>query len=67
MINPKLLRNNLDETAANLARRGFNLDTNAMHGLESSRKQKQIEVEVLRARHKTLSKRIGTVIGKTEK
>jgi seryl-tRNA synthetase len=38
MIDPKLLRANLDEVAHQLARRGYRLDTQVLAALEEKRK-----------------------------
>ncbi|MGD2167545.1 MAG: serine--tRNA ligase [Gammaproteobacteria bacterium] len=59
MLDPKLLRNDLDAVARNLARRGFVLDTNAFETLEASRKRAQIELETLRRERNERSKHIG--------
>ncbi|NVK87375.1 MAG: serine--tRNA ligase [Gammaproteobacteria bacterium] len=66
MIDPKLLRNNLDEVAANLARRGFALDKEAIERLESQRKDIQVKTEELQNQSKTLSKQIGQLKAKGE-
>ena len=48
MLDPKLLRNELDAVAANLARRGFVLDRDRFSSLEADRKRLQTDVESLR-------------------
>ena len=59
MLDPKLLRNELDETAAQLARRGFALDTERFRLLEAERKETQTETQFLQAERNARSKAIG--------
>ncbi len=59
MLDPKLLRNDLDGVARNLTRRGFILDREHYLELESSRKELQVEVEALRQERNDHSKAIG--------
>ncbi len=59
MLNPKLLRQDLDALAAKLARRGYTLDTERLAGLEARRKQLQIDAQALRGERNSKSKRIG--------
>ena len=59
MLDPRLLRNDLDNVARNLARRGVVLDRNQYLELESSRKTLQIEVEAYRKERNERSKAIG--------
>lgn len=59
MLDPKLLRNELDTVAANLARRGFTLDRNRLSLLETDRKRLQTDVESLRRERNDRSKTIG--------
>jgi len=59
MLDIKLLRQDLDSVAANLARRGFKLDRERWLGLESRRKDLQVEVERLRQTRNERSKNIG--------
>ena len=59
MIDPKLLRQSTTEVAANLARRGFEFDTDAYLALEERRKGLQIETENLRSERNTSAKNIG--------
>ncbi|MGR5457294.1 serine--tRNA ligase, partial [Vibrio alfacsensis] len=47
MLDSKLLRTELDETAEKLARRGFKLDVETIRKLEEQRKSIQVEVENL--------------------
>ena len=59
MIDPKLLRTDLEGTARALSRRGFKLDTAAYAGLEDKRKQYQKDMEDLRNTRNAKSKEIG--------
>jgi len=59
MLDPRLLRSDLDQVAANLARRGFRLDTAAFVALEESRRGVQQRVEQLRNERNVKSKGIG--------
>jgi len=59
MLNQKLLRNDLEQVRANLARRGYVLDTTAYVSLEDRRKALQVQVEELRNERNVKSKRIG--------
>ena len=59
MIDPKLLRQDIQAVAANLARRGFEFDAGAYLALEERRKSLQIETEELRNERNTSSKNIG--------
>lgn len=59
MLDPKLLRNELDAVAAKLTRRGFSLDTTRITELESRRKTLQIDAQNLQNERNTRSKSIG--------
>ena len=59
MLDSKLLRTELDETAAKLARRGFNLDVDTLRNLEEQRKSLQVKTEELQAQRNSRSKSIG--------
>jgi seryl-tRNA synthetase len=59
MIDPKLLRQDTEAVAANLARRGFEFDTGTYLALEERRKSLQVETEELRNERNTSSKTIG--------
>lgn len=59
MIDPKLFRTQLDELAANLARRGFQFDQQAYLNLEEQRKQLQTEMQELQNERNSRSKSIG--------
>ena len=66
MIDPQLLRKDLDGAANTLARRGYVLDTAAFSALEAERKNLQVETEQLQAQRNALSKQIGIAKGRGE-
>ncbi|HET7922297.1 MAG TPA: serine--tRNA ligase [Gammaproteobacteria bacterium] len=66
MIDPKLLRNNPEDVARALARRGFKLDVAACTGLEERRKELQTRMEQLRSERNAGSKQIGMAKAKGE-
>ncbi len=59
MLDPRLLRNELDQVATQLARRGYRLDTARIGALEERRKQIQVAAEELQSERNTRSKSIG--------
>ena len=59
MLDPKLLRNNLQEVADTLKRRGMALDTLAIEKLEIRRKELQVRTQELQNERNTRSKSIG--------
>ncbi|HYW93936.1 MAG TPA: serine--tRNA ligase [Gammaproteobacteria bacterium] len=59
MLDPRRLRNELDDVAARLRRRGFELDVNAFRRLERTRRQVQVETEELRNERNVRSREIG--------
>jgi seryl-tRNA synthetase len=59
MLDPKLLRNDVEQLAAQLARRGFELDLAQLAQLEQERKQAQQEAQELQTERNTRSKNIG--------
>ena len=59
MLDPKLLRNQLAEVAAQLHRRGFELDTTSIQELETKRKELQVRTEELQAERNRSAKSIG--------
>ncbi len=63
MLDIKLLRNNLEEVAQLLTKKGYQLDTERFSSLEASRKEVQIESETLQADKKKASKEVGMLIG----
>ena len=59
MLDPKLFRNDIEATAAQLAKRGFTLDTAVLIELEEQRKAFQIKTQELQNQRNTRSKSIG--------
>jgi seryl-tRNA synthetase len=59
MLDPKLIRGQLDETAARLARRGYTLDTTRIAALEAERRTVQVVTQNLQNKRNTISKAIG--------
>ncbi|WP_290785238.1 serine--tRNA ligase [Halomonas sp.] len=59
MLDPKLLRSDLEMVAQRLAKRGFTLDTARLEALESRRREIQTETETLQSERNTRSKSIG--------
>ncbi len=66
MIDPKLLRSDPQGVAANLARRGFNLDVAAFTAFEERRKTAQVESDRVRAERNANAKAVGMAKGKGE-
>ena len=66
MLDPRLVRNELDNVVAQLARRGFKLDAVRITELEAQRKQVQIRTEDLQAERNSRSKSIGQAKAKGE-
>ncbi len=59
MLDPRLLRNRPREVAAGLARRGLNLDVDALEAREARRKELQVQTEQLRSERNRQAKTIG--------
>src|SRR6185295_5735563 len=59
MLDPKILRQDLDGVVANLARRGYKFDRARYLALEAERKELQVKVEGLRQTRNERSKAIG--------
>jgi seryl-tRNA synthetase len=59
MLDPRWFRSDLDEAAAQLARRGFALDTDAIRALDARRKAAQVRTQELQAERNAKSKEIG--------
>lgn len=59
MLDPKRLRTELDDVAAQLARRGFVLDVEKIRALEERRKSLQVETQNLQNERNSRSKSIG--------
>lgn len=66
MLDPNLLRNELDLVAQKLARRGFKLDVTTIRDLEEKRKVLQVETENLQAERNARSKSIGAAKARGE-
>ncbi len=59
MLDVKLLRQDIDSIARQLARRGFKLDTARLTALEAERKEVQVRTQQLQNERNTKSKEIG--------
>ena len=59
MIDPKILKENIQSCKDNLAKRGYSLDDKKFLSLENQRKDLQISVEDLQAQKNKLSKNFG--------
>ncbi|MDQ1830404.1 serine--tRNA ligase [Massilia scottii] len=66
MIDIQLLRKDIDNVAARLATRKFQLDVAAFNALEAERKAIQTRTEDLQSKRNSLSKQIGMLKGKGE-
>jgi len=66
MLDPNLLRNELDAVAEKLARRGFKLDVDTLRAQEERRKILQVETETLQAERNSRSKSIGAAKARGE-
>ncbi|MGZ9898200.1 serine--tRNA ligase [Shewanella gaetbuli] len=66
MLDPKFLRNELEDTAKRLAARGYTLDVAHISSLEDKRKKLQVETEELQASRNAISKSIGQAKAKGE-
>jgi len=66
MLDPKLIRGDIDEVARQLARRGFVLDVAAISTLEEARKSIQVETQNLQNRKNESAKAIGQAKAKGE-
>ncbi|MFN2308553.1 MAG: serine--tRNA ligase [Gammaproteobacteria bacterium] len=66
MLDPKLLRNELEQVAARLARRGYALDVARIQALEEERKVIQVRTQELQAERNSRSKAIGQAKAKGE-
>ena len=64
MIDPKLLRTDIESVAQALARRGYTLDISAFNALEAQRKALQTETERLQQERNASAKRIGQALAK---
>ena len=59
MIDPKRLRQSIQDVARNFARRGFDFDTKAYQALEDRRKEYQVATEKLQSERNASAKSIG--------
>ena len=66
MLDPKLIRKDLDAVAAKLRTKNFELDVSAISKLESRRKEVQVKTEALQAERNSRSKLIGQAKAKVE-
>ncbi|NLR73926.1 serine--tRNA ligase [Leeia aquatica] len=66
MLDIQHLRNDLDAVAAQLARRGFTLDTASFRKLEDERKSVQVRTQELQSQRNSASKQIGIAKSKGE-
>ncbi|HDL8708497.1 TPA: serine--tRNA ligase [Yersinia enterocolitica] len=66
MLDPNMLRNELDAVAEKLARRGFKLDVEMLRQQEECRKVLQVETESLQAERNSRSKLIGAAKARGE-
>lgn len=66
MLDPNLLRNELDAVAEKLARRNFKLDVDTLRKQEDRRKVLQVETETLQAERNARSKTIGAAKARGE-
>ncbi|WP_145536171.1 serine--tRNA ligase [Yersinia thracica] len=66
MLDPNMLRNELDAVAERLARRGFKLDVDTLRQQEERRKVLQVETESLQAERNSRSKLIGAAKARGE-
>ena len=62
MLDPKIIRKDLDAVVKQLARRGFEVDTNKLHALEEARKEIQGRTQSLQNERNTRSKAIGKAL-----
>jgi len=66
MLDPKLLRNDMETVVANLQRRGFKFDVSRWEALEAERKSVQARTQELQAKRNSASKEIGKAKAKGE-
>jgi seryl-tRNA synthetase len=66
MLDPKLLRSDLEAVAARLIQRGYDLDTRRIAQLEAERKDLQVRTQELQNERNTSSKAIGQAKAKGE-
>jgi seryl-tRNA synthetase len=66
MLDPKLLRSDLNAIAASLHVKGYQLDTQAFLALEAQRKERQLVAESLQQERNSYSKSMGKLIGEAK-
>ena len=66
MLDPKLLRSELDTIAKSLAIKGFELDCDEFLSLESQRKELQLKAEAIQQERNSYSKSMGKLIGEAK-
>ena len=66
MLDPKLLRSELDTIAKSLAIKGFKLDCDEFLSLESQRKKLQLKAEAIQQERNSYSKSMGKLIGEAK-
>jgi len=66
MLDPQLLRKNIDAVAERLRARGFELDVAYFKELEAKRKALQVEIQTLQSERNAKSKLIGQMKGRGE-
>lgn len=66
MLDPKIIRNDPNAVAAQLARRGYYFDINLFTDLETERKKYQLRTQELQSERNHLSKAIGIAKAKNE-
>lgn len=66
MLDPKLVRSNIDNVAALLKKRGFTLDVKQFNALEERRKALQVEMQALQNERNVKSKEVGIAKAKGE-
>ncbi len=59
MLDPRLIRNELEETAQKLLKKGVTLETSTLAGLEAKRKSLQVKTEQLQSERNKSAKSIG--------
>ncbi len=63
MLDPHIIRNDIDSVAISLTKRGMTLDVALIKDLESQRKALQVQTEELQAQRNAKSKEIGKIKG----
>ncbi|MFK3617932.1 serine--tRNA ligase, partial [Coxiella burnetii] len=66
MLDPKILRQNLEHVVEKLRRRGFEMDSDTFLQLENKRKEAQLAIQSFQTKRNQLSKTIGMAKSKGE-